>query len=311
MNTVTPSRIKTISAFLFLSLILFSITTPFNAEAKSVDNPYGEGEWQLHNGWLKIIHKNGTHFEQRHSSLSLSKITSKIMNQTKSFSKLKIKLKEKSDNNPYWNRHDLNYSKNITIKVSKSNNMAYIEPSGDLIGFNPFYVYDYTNTKITNKGHGEITLNLDKKYNLYYVSEYSFGYSGVMDREAKVFKINHCLGVSSKKEIRFRRLQFANNPNLTTELQGVTYKGHYPTSYQLVLPAEHILMNCTTEEYVILGGELGYHQNKAVEFLHSVDNGGEPDYMNFSIVPWRLVAVPALIIPSAVVGYLAYKKRKG
>ncbi len=274
-----------------------------NTEAEDPSNPYGKGNWELHFGSFHIIHKNGTELEMRHDPFSLSKVSLTILKENSSWAKMRIGWKEKEFNTRYWRNHDLDYHKNITIIVRKSNNMAFIKPSDKLIGFNPFFVYGYTNTKITNEGNGKVTLDLDKKYIAYYISEYSARFSD------ETFRIRNCLNFVSKKEIQYKELYLGNNPITTKSILEVTSKGHYPINFEIVLPAEFIIKNCTSQKYVKLSAGLGSNQDGAEDFLNSINNGGEPSYLN--PFPWRLIAIPVLIIPSAGVGYLAYRKRKG
>lgn len=294
--TTNSTRLKTIIIFLFLLLAVSSVSNlSINGEGDDTSNPYGEGNWELHRGSFNIIHKNGTELEQRHESFALSKISSKILKENGTWARIRISWDEKDLNNRYWMSHDLDYYENITINVRKSNNMAFIESSNKQIGFNPFYVYEYTNTKMTNEGNGKVTLDLDKKYEAYYVSKSSEN-------------IHSLLGFQSKKELRYTRLQFGNDPIAKRSKLSLNAKGHYPSWYSVYLPAEYILKNCTSEEYVCLGASIGSGQHKAIEFLKTVDNGGEPSYLNR--FPWVLVAIPILLVISTFFGYMAYKNKK-
>ncbi len=288
--------LKTISISLFLFLLITSVINLSSVcYADKTSNPYGEDNWELHSGWFDIIHKNNTKLEQRHGGFRLSKVSMKILKENSSWAKIKVSWQEKEYNNRYWRNHDLDYYKNITINVRKSNNMAYIEPTDELIGFNPFYVYKYTNTKIINKGNGEINLDLDKKYQVYYIS--------------KSPPVDHLLGFESKKEIQYIKQNTGGNPSVSRGVIDVTSKGHYPKSFTIYLPAEYILKNCTSEKYVGLNARLSSEQDKGIDFLKSVDSGGEPKYLEPPL-PWHLIAIPVLLVISGLLGYKAYKNKK-
>ncbi|MFP4051316.1 MAG: hypothetical protein ACLFVB_06205 [Thermoplasmata archaeon] len=288
---------KTISIILFLFLLITSVINLSSiCNADQTSNPYGKDNWELHNGSFHIIHKNNTKLEQRHDSFRLSKVSIRILKENSSWAKIKVSWQEKEYNNRYWRLHDLDYYKNLTINVRKSNNMAYIEPTDELIGFNPFHVYEYTNTKITNKGDGEITLNLDKKYLVYYIS--------------KNPPLNHLLGFQCEKDIQYIKQNLGGNPLVSRSITHVISKGHYPKSFTIYLPAEYILKNCTNEKYVGLNADLSSEQDEGIDFLKSVDNGGKPKYMEPPL-PWHLIAIPVLLVISGLLGYKAYKNKKG
>ncbi len=292
--SILRNKIKPITIFILLFLLMAVLSnTGMKCQAKE-ENPYGEGNWTLNRASMSIIHKNGTKLQQKHDDFRLSKISSEILKENKSWAQIEITIGESNRNTDYWkDEGDLNHSKNFIIRVRKSNNMAYIGPDKHVIGFNPFYVYKYTNTKITNEGNGEITINTDKEYQIFYCNE---GYS-----------INHTLGIESKKKIEFQRS--ISDGSLSLPMIDVNAKGHYPVSYHIFLPAEYVLNNCTTEEYVWLKAAYEDDNEEVRDFLESVDNGGEPEYMNR--FPTRLVAITAIImVPSVIFGYMTYKKRR-
>lgn len=300
MKNILPTVSNKKFSLPFIIFILLSSMVSFGAlrGAGTTENPYDEGNWKLSNASLHIIQENDTELEQEEPGIGLSNIWITV-GEEESWANIDVHLEERDEDKlkPYWQENEVpEFTQNISFDVRKSNNIAYHED--DLIGFNPFWVYEYTDTEITveeGEIRGKATLDLDRKYEVSYASN-SFG-------------VEHCLVFRSQDEIEFMR-KIGGEAESSQRMIEISAKGRYPVNIGLVLPNEYILTDPTSEGYVYLTANLREeNQEEAYEFLETVDNGGKPYSVN--ILPWNLIIIPALIIPSVYFGYKAYQKKKG
>ncbi len=186
---------KTLS---FLIIFLLTITYFSGISfSNSIENPYGKKSWELSQCSMTVIYQNGSKLETRHTNEQFSFIRSTVIKENQKWAKVRIDWKKDpiSLGGYYQNKTIPDYQ-NLTFRVSKDNNMAYLNSTGDLFGFFPFFIYNYNNTKVLG-GEKKKTISLDKEYSLNYITSSEFSYS------TKSFRFNKTLQISSSESIEY------------------------------------------------------------------------------------------------------------
>ncbi len=293
---------KTLS---FLIIFLLTITYFSGISfSNSIENPYGKKSWELSQCSMTVIYQNGSKLETRHTNEQFSFIRSTVIKENQKWAKVRIDWKKDpiSLGGYYQNKTIPDYQ-NLTFRVSKDNNMAYLNRTGDLFGFFPFFIYNYNNTKVLG-GEKKKTISLDKEYSLNYITSSEFSYS------TKSFRFNKTLQISSSESIEYtmRNEELMTPKKMERHKMSVTCIGKYPIMYDFLIPADYLIKNTTDEKFIRINGMIGSDQEKAVKFLKGVENG--PKIGNYYYDKLRLIIIIFLLAIFATTSYLSYRKIK-
>ncbi len=304
--------LKTVSIFFILTLLSMSFFTP---AVKGAENPYGENTWEYYFAIMELIHDNGTGLAAKRIP-EMYDFTVEIVSESEGWAELRLSWEEVDEEkylrDCYWREHDIPDVDNLTFMVKKSTNVAYFKKTDEILGFCPFYIYEYTDYSIFDEygtGNHKFTINPHRTYT-----------GGRFKWKVGTKFRKGYLSFSCEEEIQWVRY---NGVNKSINFIGVNAKGHYPVHFEVFIPAEYIIKNVTTEEYVWLTGGLRYpEQTEAYEFLETIntsagantdqtdEDGGTPTSSS-GLPSSVLIAVLAVLVTfSSIAGYLGYRKRR-
>ncbi len=309
---VKKTHLKTISILFIILLSSMSIFTP---AVKGVENPYGEKRWRWKKTYMKIIHDNGTAYVLKRPGEEYKYIQSEIISEEDGWAEIKITWEEVDPDSyydrykRYWADHDVPDVENLTFMVDMSNNIAYFKNTDEVFGFNPFYIYNYTDYSVL-KGEHERYLDL---YRRIYVYDCDRG-----DRK-------DYLGFRSlDDEIKFVNAIpiFTKNTTQNKCFISVLAKGQYVSDFNIFIPAEYLIDNVTTEEYIWMTGRVPNEDTETLDFLDTIntsagantdqtDENGETPTSSSGLPSSVLIAILAVLVTfSSIAGYLGYRKRR-
>ncbi len=296
--------IKTISA-LFIFLLIITAATPTPLQAKT-ENPYGENTWRFNEFVLDLIYKNGTVLETKHSAEIFDHLEVKVISEDNKWAEVRLNWVDyMGDANilGYYNNKNRTIPdyENLTFKVKKSTNIAYLEDTNEKLGFFPFYIFHYTSTDVTGDDNLAV-INADRKYEVGYGT-----FNGV-----------ECLSFNSMKKIDFyynyTRTLYKNHTSKTSTLMedrhilDFSAKKHYPIRLTFFMPAKFMLKNTSqNEQYirVIAGLE---NQPEAKEYLQTIDIGVTPKERIMQTY-YIMAAILVIIVISSISAYVMYQKK--
>ncbi len=300
----TSFGIKTISA-LFIFLLIITAVTPTPLQAKT-ENPYGENTWRFNEFDLSVIYKNGTVLETKHRCEVLDHLEVKVISEDNSWAEVRLKWEDYVGDRDYVgyynnkNRTIPDYE-NLTFKVKKSTNIAYLEDTNEKLGFFPFYIFHYTSTDVTGDDNRGI-INADRKY------EVSYG----------TFNDVECLSFESMEKIdyyvNYTTTLYKNHTSKTRQfaedrdILDLSAKKHYPVSVDFFMPAKFMLENTSqNEQYIRVTAGLE-NQPEAKQYLKMIDigmNAFEQARQTFYI----MAAILVIIVISSISAYVMYQKK--
>ncbi len=298
-----------IALILIVLLLTMAIFTP---AVKGVDNPYGEKRWRWNKGHMKVIHDNGTELFVKRPEESYKYIQAEVVSEEDGWAEIKITWEEVDQHysrfKEYWNNHNIPDVNNLTFMVKMSNNIAYFKKTDEVIGFNPFYIYNYTDYSVLGDEHF-VHLNLYRKIEVSHTHwENNPGFLSFISMWDKV---NYTNIVSPNYTYTYDRFSV-----------DVTSKDHFVVDFDIMLPAEYLIDNVTTEEYVWLSGTVPDDETETWEFFESIntsagantdptDEDGSTPTSSSGLPSSVLIAILAVLVTfSSVAGYLGYRKRR-
>ncbi len=286
--------------------------------AKGADNPFEEKswEWKFNHGMMQIIHENETGLIVKREGETYDHIKVDIVSEEKGWAEMKITWDEEDYHGPknYWNDHDIPDVDNLTFMVKKSTNMAYFKGTDEIFGYNPFYIYNYTDFSVLDGEENTEPVRLG----LYRKMRFSKGVWSPRRGNSRKGYLN-CYTPEDK--VKFMRYPDSDNPrNYTISLLTVNSKGHYPVHFNTFIPAQYLIDNVTTEKYVRLTGVIKKEESPEVyEFLKTVDmsvdnnNDGSGGNLKSSITTLPdlvlIATIAVLVTISSIIGYLGYKNK--
>ncbi len=301
---MVKKQYKKLSLFLILLLFAMSVLTP---QAKGIENPYGEKRWRWEWGYMEIVHDNGTEGIVKREGEQYDYFQMEIVSEEKGWAEIRVTWKESDYQGPknYWNDHDIPDVDNLTFMVKKSNNVAYFKKTDEVYGFNPFYIYNYTDYGVLD-GEKRVQLDLHRKIEFQKcIWNNREGYLSVL---SKRYSINYT--------------KFPNtNYSKTHEIYylDVTSKGPFVANFNAFIPAEYLIDNVTTEEYIRIAGSsstealdyLDHTINMSVDSSTNQTNGGEnPSSVSPSHSKVLIAGIAILVMFSSIAGYLGYRKQR-
>ncbi len=305
--------IKSVSILFIILLSSMSIFTP---TVKGVENPYGEKSWRWEDTpTMKIIHDNGTDLVVKRPGEEYKYIQAEVVSEEEGWAEIRITWEEVDPDSyydrykKYWSDHDVPDVDNLTFMVKKSTNIAYFKKTDEVFGFNPFYIYNYTDYSVLKDEHM-------RQLDLY-----------------RTIEVSHChWGSGRPGYLLFRspndQIEFVNAiPIFTTNTTqdrcfvDLLSKGHYVATLTTFIPAEYLIDNVTTEEYIWLNANVP-KDSEAADFLETIntsagantdptDEDGSTPTSSSGLPSSVLIAILAVLVTfSSIAGYLGYRKRR-
>ncbi len=296
-------------------LLILTIIPSDVPASKDIENPYGEDRWQL-KGSFRFKKENGSKLE----TIDLS--PNHLGEEGLQFGKMYINITQETGNWAYVNisivlegtseltkEYVSDNRTNTKFKVNKSSNIAYNERTGLMLGFFPFYVYHYTDTKCLGDKDPKVINMGDSDYEINYIDSDGIVYSRTAHHPTGT---NHSssqyeLGPSLRIE---KKSSKTKGNSLKDHLHiSVSSKGHYAMHGGVTYPISVFFPNMdSVADFVDVSFLPAQNDIEEVsKFLRSIDIGDKPEQED-NLVMVALVA--SLMIVGAVLAYLAYRKQR-
>ncbi len=294
--------LKKLSLFLILSLLMMSVGPP---AVKGVENPYGKKTWRWRWAFMEIIHDNGSALIVKRDGEPYEYMEVEVVSEEKGWAEIKVTWKGRDFIAPgnYWNDHDIPDVDHLTFMVKKSTNVAYFKKTDEVFGFNPFYIFNYTDASVLD-GKKNVVLDLHRKIIADYGSWNNRPGFNNFESEKMITEVRN---PETNYTRRYKRW-FVN----------LDAKGHYPVNMGTLIPAEYLINNVTTERYVRISVMVEEENTEAWEFLESINTSagantdqddevnGDPSSTNYP----TSILIAGIAVFASIAGYLGYRKQR-